>query len=151
MSTQPLLSRMRVLVVDDDPVDVRLTLEALLQGKLRVFSEAVYDGFEALAYLRKEGRFADVRRPDLILLDLNMPKKDGREVLAAIKTDPNLRRIPVVIFTTSNAEKDVIKSYDLGANAYVVKPVDLDQLIIVVNQIQDFWLSTVKLPLELEG
>jgi chemotaxis family two-component system response regulator Rcp1 len=146
MLTEPSLSILRVLLVDDDPVDVRLTLSALRQGKVHLFAEAVHDGVEAMAYLRREGRFADARPPDLILLDLNMPKMDGREVLTAIRADPNLHNIPVVVLTTSRAEQDVIKSYDLGANAYVVKPVDLDQVVSVVNEIEEFWLTIVKLP-----
>ena len=146
MPTQPLLTPLHVLLVDDDPVDVRLTLEALRQGKVHVDSEAVRDGMEAMAYLRHEGAYADAPRPDLILLDLNMPKMDGREVLTAVRADPDLRRIPVVVLTTSKSERDVIKSYDLGANAYVVKPVDLDQVTRVVQDIEDFWLTIVKLP-----
>jgi chemotaxis family two-component system response regulator Rcp1 len=105
------------------------------------------DGVEAMAFLRREGKYADAPRPDLILLDLNMPRKDGREVLAEIKDDPDLRRIPVVILTTSTAERDIMESYNLHANCYIAKPVDLDQFLDVVKSIEDFWLTIVRLPL----
>ena len=136
----------QILLVDDDPVDVRLTQEALREGKVFASIESVFDGVEAMAYLRREGPYGKARKPDLILLDLNMPRKDGREVLSEIKSDPALRHIPVVILTTSSADQDVIKTYDLGANAYVVKPVDLDQLVTIVQKIEEFWFTIVKLP-----
>jgi len=135
-----------ILVVEDNPGDVRLTVEALKEGKVRNNLSVVADGVEALAFLRREGKYADAARPDLILLDLNLPKKDGREVLAEIKEDPNLRRIPVVVLTTSQEEKDILQAYDLRANAYITKPVDLDQFLTVVRSIEDFWLTIVKLP-----
>ncbi len=135
-----------ILLVEDNPGDVRLTREAMRDAKMRNTIRIVTDGVEALAFLRREGQYADAPRPDVILLDLNLPKKDGREVLAEIKTDPNLRRIPVVILTTSEAEEDILKAYDLHANAYVAKPVDLDKFITVVKSIEDFWLEIVKLP-----
>jgi two-component system, chemotaxis family, response regulator Rcp1 len=138
----------RILVVDDDPVDVRLMLEALRESKVLAIMDTVNDGMEAMAYLRREGQYSRAIRPDLVLLDLNMPKKDGREVLGEIKVDPDLRRIPVVILTTSNADRDIIQTYDMGANAYVVKPVDLDQLVTIVKKIEDFWFSIVRLPSE---
>lgn len=135
-----------ILLVEDSLGDVRLTKEALKEGKVLNNLNVVGDGVEALAFLRKEGPYVNTTRPDLILLDLNLPKKDGREVLAAIKNDPDLKRIPVVILTTSSAEKDVLKSYDLHANCYVTKPVDFEQFITVVKSVEDFWLTVVKLP-----
>ncbi|MEE9201021.1 MAG: response regulator [Candidatus Brocadiales bacterium] len=135
-----------ILLVEDDHGDVELIKEALKESKMQNSLDVVEDGEEALAFLRREGRFADAAEPDLILLDLNLPKKDGREVLAEIKEDPALRRIPVVVLTTSEAEKDILKSYDLHANCYITKPVDLDQFIKIVKSIQDFWLTIVKLP-----
>ena len=135
-----------ILLVEDNPGDVRLTLEAFKEGKILNRLSVVGDGVEAMAFLRREGNYSNVPRPDLILLDLNMPRKDGREVLAEIKKDPELRRIPVIILTTSQAEQDILKSYDLHANCYITKPVDLDQFNTVVKNIQDFWLTIVKLP-----
>ena len=135
-----------ILLVEDNPGDVRLTQEVLRDGKVRNTLRVAGDGVEAMAMLRREGDFASSPRPDLILLDLNLPKKDGRKVLAEIKADPYLHRIPVVILTTSKAEEDVLKSYDLHANCYITKPVDLDQFIKVVRMIEDFWLSIVVLP-----
>ena len=137
-----------ILLVEDSPGDVRLTVEALRDGKVLNNLSVATDGVEALAFLRREGLHADAPRPDLILLDLNMPKKDGREVLAEIKSDDQLRRIPVVILTTSEAEQDIVKSYDLHANCYITKPVDFDQFIAVVQSVEDFWLTMVKLPTE---
>lgn len=137
-----------ILLVEDNPGDVRLVLETLKENKLRNSLDVVEDGVEALVFLGREGKYADAPRPDLILLDLNLPKKDGREVLAEIKADENLRRIPVVILTTSKAEEDILKAYDLNANCYVTKPVDLDQFIKVVKSIEEFWLTIVKLPAE---
>jgi len=135
-----------ILLVEDNAGDVRLTQEALDDGKVHNNMRVVKDGVEALAYLRREGKYANVPRPDLILLDLNLPKKDGREVLAEIKGDKVLKRIPVVVLTTSRAERDVLKAYDLHANCYITKPVDLDQFITVVRSIEDFWFTIVKLP-----
>ena len=137
-----------ILLVEDNPGDVRLTVEALREGKVTNSLSVAKDGVEALAFLRREGSFANAPQPDLILLDLNLPRKDGREVLAAIKADPIFRRIPVVVLTSSDAEQDILKSYDLHANCYVTKPVDLDKFIHVVESIQDFWLSVVRLPPE---
>ncbi len=134
------------MLVEDNPGDVRLTQEALREGKVRNHLHVAPDGVEALAYLRREGRHAKARHPDLILLDLNLPKKSGREVLAEIKADPELRRIPVVILTVSKAEEDVLKSYNLHANCYITKPVDLEQFLGVVKSIEDFWLTVVMLP-----
>ena len=135
-----------LLLVEDNPGDVRLTQEALREGKVRNHLHVAADGVEALAYLRREGEHAKAPQPDLILLDLNLPKKSGREVLAEIKADPVLRRIPVVILTVSKAEEDVLKSYNLHANCYITKPVDLDQFLEVVKSIEDFWLTVVVLP-----
>jgi CheY-like chemotaxis protein len=133
-------------MVEDNPGDVRLTREALREAKVRNHIHVLTDGVEALAYLRRQGRYANASRPDVILLDLNLPKKDGREVLAEIKVDPNLLRIPVVILTSSEAEEDILKAYNLHANAYVAKPVGLEQFMAVVRQIEGFWLEIVKLP-----
>jgi chemotaxis family two-component system response regulator Rcp1 len=135
-----------ILLVEDNPGDVRLTQEAFREGKIRVNLHIVRDGEEAMAFLRNEGEFEKVPRPDLILLDLNLPRKDGREVLAELKGDDDLKSIPVVILTVSKAEEDVLKTYHLNANAYIVKPVDLDQFIKVIRVIEDFWLSVVTLP-----
>ena len=135
-----------ILLVEDNPGDVRLTKEALKEGKVYSNLHWAKDGVEALEFLRHKGRFADVPRPDIILLDLNLPKKDGREVLAEIKNDENLKRIPVVILTTSKAEEDVLRSYQLHANCYVTKPVDLEKFILVVQSIDMFWLTVVTLP-----
>jgi two-component system, chemotaxis family, response regulator Rcp1 len=135
-----------ILLVEDNPGDVRLTREALREGKVRNNLHVAQDGVEALRFLRREGEHADAVRPDLILLDLNLPKKDGRQVLEEIKNDPELRTIPVVVLTSSQAEQDICRAYDLYANAYVTKPVDLDQFITVVRSIESFWLTIVKLP-----
>jgi two-component system, chemotaxis family, response regulator Rcp1 len=136
----------KVLLVEDNAGDVRLTKEALKEGRLLNSLEVVGDGVEALSFLRREPKYADAVQPDLILLDLNLPKKDGRQVLAEIKADPQLRRIPVVVLTTSSAEEDVLKTYDLHANCYITKPVDLEQFMRVIKSIEDFWVSIVKLP-----
>ncbi len=146
MRVKDLGGPVEILLVEDSPGDVRLTREALKEGKILNNLNVMGDGVEALAFLRKQGPYANATRPDLVLLDLNLPKKDGREVLAEIKNDPDLKRIPVVILTTSSAEKDVLKSYDLHANCYVTKPVDFDQFITVVKSVEDFWLTVVKLP-----
>jgi CheY-like chemotaxis protein len=135
-----------ILLVEDNPGDVRLTKEALQDAKVRNTMETVPDGVEAMAFLRKEGRYQHSTRPDLILLDLNLPKKSGLEVLKEVKADEDLRRIPVVVLTTSQAEQDIVKSYDLHANAYIAKPVELCQFIAVVKAIEDFWLEIVRLP-----
>ena len=137
-----------VLLVEDNPGDVRLTREALREGKMRNNLSVAPDGVEALAFLRREGKYADAPRPHVILLDLNLPKKDGREVLEEVKADPMLRSIPVVILTSSEAERDIAQAYALHANCYVTKPVDLDQFITVVKSIEDFWFTIVKLPPE---
>ncbi len=146
MSSQMIGRPIEILLVEDNPGDVRLTQEALKEGKVRNKLHVVEDGVEALAFLRQEGEYAESPRPDLILLDLNLPRKNGREVLAEIKEHPNLRRIPVVILTVSQAEEDVLRTYDLHANCYVTKPVDLEQFIKVVASIEDFWLTIVRLP-----
>jgi chemotaxis family two-component system response regulator Rcp1 len=135
-----------ILLVEDNPGDVRLTQEALKEGKVLNNLHVVEDGVEAMAFLRQEGQYADVPRPDVILLDLNLPRKNGREVLAEVKADEDLRRIPVVILTVSQAEEDILKSYDLNGNCYVTKPLDLDQFIKVVKSIEEFWLTIVTLP-----
>jgi chemotaxis family two-component system response regulator Rcp1 len=135
-----------ILLVEDNPGDVRLTIEALKEGRVNNRLQVAHDGVEALQILRQEGQYAGAAHPELILLDLNLPKKDGREVLAEIKADPKLRRIPVVVLTTSEADEDVLKSYDLHANCYITKPVDLNRFIAVVKSIEDFWLTIVKLP-----
>jgi CheY-like chemotaxis protein len=135
-----------ILLVEDSPGDVRLTLEAFKEGKLANRVHVVGDGVEAMAYLRREGPYATAWRPDIILLDLNLPKKDGREVLAEIKVDEDIKRIPVVVLTTSQAEQDILKAYELHANCYITKPVDLDQFLRVVQSVEDFWLTIVKLP-----
>jgi len=135
-----------ILLVEDNPGDVRLTEEALKIGKILNRLSVVNDGVEALAFLRREGKYANAPRPDLIMLDLNLPKKDGREVLAEVKSDDDLKRIPVVVLTISKAEEDILKTYNLHANCYVTKPVDLNQFLTVVKAVEDFWLTIVKLP-----
>lgn len=135
-----------VLLVEDDPGDVLMTKEAfddhIVSNRLHV----VGNGVDALAFLRREGEYSEAARPDLVLLDLNLPRKDGREVLAEVKSDPELRRIPVVVLTTSEAEEDIVGTYDLHANAYVTKPVDFDQFIKAVRKLDDFFVTVVKLP-----
>ena len=135
-----------VLLVEDDPGDVELTTEAFKEGKIVVNLTVIEDGVKALAYLRREAPYAGAVRPDLILLDLNLPKKDGREVLRDIKSDEHLKGIPVVVLSTSDAEVDILKTYGLGANCYINKPVQLDQFTKVVRAIEEFWFSLVKLP-----
>ena len=137
-----------ILMVEDNPADVRLTQEAFRNGKIHNTLSVARDGVEAIDYLHRRGRFADAPRPDLILLDLNLPRKNGREVLAEIKADPSLMRIPVVVLTTSRAETDVMKTYNLHANCYVVKPADLDEFLDVVKSIEHFWLKAATLPTE---
>jgi CheY-like chemotaxis protein len=145
--TQPTVGRqIEVLLVEDDPGDVLMTREAFEDHKVKNQLHVVNDGAEAMAFLRREGQYADVPRPDLVLLDLNLPRMDGREVLNAIKSDPDLASIPVVILTTSEAEEDVLRSYSLHANAYVTKPVDFERFIKVVRQIDEFFVSVVRLP-----
>jgi CheY-like chemotaxis protein len=137
-----------ILLIEDNAGDARLAREALRDAKVVNNLSWMADGVEAMSYLRREGQYATAPRPDLILLDLNLPRKDGREVLATIKADERLKRIPVVILTTSQAEEDIARAYHLNANCYISKPVDLDQFIKVVKTIEDFWLKIVKLPSE---
>jgi len=141
-NTEPI----EILLVEDNPGDARLTLEAMREAKVRNRIHVVEDGVEAMEFLRRQGRFGDAPRPDLILLDLNLPRKDGREVLAEVKADPELKRIPVVVLTTSRAEEDVLRAYNLHANCYVTKPVDLEQFMKIVGQIDEFWVKVVTLP-----
>ena len=138
----------KILLVEDNPGEVRLTQEAMRDCKINNKISVAQDGEEALAFLRQEGPYAGQERPNLILLDLNLPKKDGRQVLAEIKADPNLKRIPVVVLTTSKAEQDILKAYNLHANCYITKPVDMNQFMEVVKMIEGFWLTIVKLPPE---
>jgi len=141
------LSRpIELLLVEDNPGDVRLTKEALKDGKVLNNLSVVSDGVEALAFLRREGEYGEAPRPDMVLLDLNLPRKDGREVLEEVKTDPDLKRIPVVVLTTSKAEQDIMKSYELHANCFITKPVDFNKFMDVVKAIEAFWLTIVKLP-----
>ena len=146
MSSQKTARPIEILMVEDNRGDVRLTQEALKEGKVRNNLHVARDGVEALSFLHKEGKHAQVPRPDLILLDLNLPKKDGRAVLEEIKEDSDLRRIPVVVLTISKAEEDILKSYNLHANCYVTKPVELEQFMTVVRSVEDFWLTIVRLP-----
>jgi CheY-like chemotaxis protein len=135
-----------ILLIEDSPSDAALTIEAIQAGKISNNLNRVADGVEAMAYLRQQGEFAKSPRPDLIMLDLNLPKKDGREVLRELKSDPSLRLIPIIVLTTSRADKDVLQSYELNANCYITKPVDFEQFIEVVKSIEHFWLSVVTLP-----
>ena len=137
---------MEILLVEDNPGDVRLTREALAEARVQNTLSVASDGIEALEFLHRRGRFEAATRPDLILLDLNLPRKDGRELLAEIKIDPELKRIPVVVLTTSQAEQDIVRSYNLHANCYVTKPLDLEKFLSVMRALEDFWLSIVKLP-----
>jgi chemotaxis family two-component system response regulator Rcp1 len=146
MTSGKTIKPIEILLVEDNPGDVRLTKEALKDGKVLNSLNVAKDGVEAMAFLRREGKYTDAVRPDLILLDLNLPKKDGREVLTEIKNDLKLKRIPVVILTVSKAEEDIIRTYELHANCYIAKPVDLDRFIEVVKAIEDFWFTIVKLP-----
>jgi chemotaxis family two-component system response regulator Rcp1 len=136
----------KILLVEDNPADARLAEEALKENKISNHLNIVRDGVEAMAFLRRSGKYAGMSRPDLILLDLNLPKKDGREVLAEIKQDPELRRIPIVVLTTSKSDEDVLRSYDLHANCYITKPVDFEQFTQAVRAVKDFWFTIVKLP-----
>ncbi len=145
----PTLARpAEILLVEDSPGDVRLMQEALREGKVANRVHVVSDGEQAMAFLRREPPYADAPRPDLVLLDLNLPKKDGREVLAEMKADPDLHRIPVVVLTTSQAEEDILRAYDLHANCYMTKPVDLMQFLELVKSIELYWLMMVRLPQE---
>ncbi|MFA5500983.1 MAG: response regulator [Candidatus Omnitrophota bacterium] len=146
MKNNDCFSPIEILLVEDNPADVRLTIETLKDEKICNNLHIVNDGEEALQFLRRQGKHSDAQRPDLILLDLNLPKIDGRQVLKEIKTDDNLKVIPVVVLTVSKAEEDVMKSYNLHANCYITKPVDLEQFSKVARAIQDFWLTIVKLP-----
>ncbi|MGB5056359.1 MAG: response regulator [Nitrospirales bacterium] len=135
-----------ILLIEDNPADIRLTQEAFREARLQNTLHVVQDGVSAMAFIRQTAPFQQAPRPDLILLDLNLPKKDGREVLKEIKSDPHIRTIPVVVLTTSDDEADVLRSYDLHANAYLVKPIDILQFIKMIQSLEDFWLSVVKLP-----
>jgi two-component system response regulator len=146
LSSEEHAEAIEVLLVEDDPGDVLLIQEAFADNKVRNRLHSVSDGVDALRFLRREGEYADAPRPDLILLDLNLPRKDGREVLEEIKSDEILKRIPVVVLTTSKAEEDVVRTYNLHANCYVTKPVDLEKFMVVVKSIDVFWLTVVTLP-----
>lgn len=146
MNNEGMARSIEILLVEDSPGDVRLTQEALKDAKMRNNLHVVGDGVEAMAFLNKKGKYANAPRPDLIFLDLNLPKKDGREVLAEIKSDENLKRIPVVVLTISKSEEDIFRSYNLHANCYVTKPIDFDQFTTVVKAIENFWFTIVKLP-----
>ena len=146
MSSAILVRPFDILLVEDNAADVRLTIEAFKDAKVRNVIHVAKDGVEAMSFLHREGKFASASHPDIILLDLNLPKKDGREVLTEIKSDENLKRIPVVILTTSKSEEDILRTYNGHANCYINKPVDLDQFINVVRTIESFWLTIVKLP-----
>lgn len=146
MSDGPKCGPIEILLVEDNPADVRLTIEALKEGKVANEINVAADGVEALAFLRREGKYENAPEPDLILLDLNLPKKNGREVLAEVKTDYRLKRIPVVILTSSQAETDIVATYNLHANCYITKPVDFGQFINVIRSIENFWFKIVKLP-----
>ena len=145
------VNRVEILLAEDNPGDARLTLEGFRDAKVKNNITVVEDGIEALAFLRKQGKYANAVRPDLILLDLNMPKKDGREVLAEIKSDENLKSIPVLVFTVSSAERDILETYDLQANAFITKPIDFDEFTAVVKSMEEFWLAIVKLPRDANG
>ena len=136
----------QILLVEDNPDDIRLTQEALKEGTIRNELHVVKDGVEAIEFLKRKGKYIAHQTPDIILLDLNLPRKDGREVLAEIKSDENLKLIPVIILTTSDADLDIQKSYKLHANCFITKPVDLDQFIFIIRQIETFWFTVVKLP-----
>jgi chemotaxis family two-component system response regulator Rcp1 len=146
MDSQKISKPAEILLVEDNPGDVRLTQECFKESKISNNLSVVMDGQEAIDFLQQKGKFANAPRPDLILLDLNLPRKDGREVLAEIKADPDLRKIPVVVLTISKAEQDVLKTYDMHANCFITKPIDLDQFAVIVKSIEDFWLTIVRLP-----
>lgn len=149
MNIQPIAMPIEILLVEDNPGDAQLTQIAVEDSKMSIKLNVVEDGVEAMTFLRKQGNYAKAPCPDLILLDLNLPRKDGREVLAEIKHDNILKRIPVVVLTTSQAEEDILKAYDLCANCYITKPVDFDQFVKIVQSIEHFWFTIVKLPSEL--
>jgi len=146
MNNEEISKNIEILLVEDNPADIRLAQEAFKDAKVHNVLYTVGDGVEAMAFLRRQGKYAEVGRPDLILLDLNLPKKDGREVLAEIKTDERLKLIPVVILTVSKDEEDILKTYNLHANCYITKPIDFEQFMKVVKGIEEFWLTIVKLP-----
>lgn len=146
MIVEPNMTSIEVLIIEDNPADVDLVIEAFKDGKLTINLVVAEDGAEAMAYLRKEGEYKSATIPDLVLLDLNMPIKNGFEVLDEMKQDPELKRIPIIIMTISKAEEDVLRSYNLHANAYIVKPVELNQFLNTIRSIENFWLSMVKLP-----
>jgi chemotaxis family two-component system response regulator Rcp1 len=148
MNTENLGKPIDILLVEDNPGDARLALESLKESKIRNTIHWVQDGLEAMKFMHRQGNYENAPRPDLILLDLNMPKMDGREVLAEIKSDDDLKRIPVVIFTISKAEEDILKTYDLHANCYITKPLDLNRFLKVIQSIEDYWLTIVRLPKE---
>lgn len=148
MNAKAISRQIEVLLVDDNPGDARLTRIAFEEGNMQIHLNVVEDGVEAMAFLRKQGKYAEVAHPDLVLLDLNLPKKSGTEVLAQIKADETLKRIPVVILTTSQADKDILEAYNLYANCYITKPVDFDQFVSIIKSIEDFWFTIVKLPSE---
>ncbi|AVH66120.1 response regulator [Nostoc sp. 'Peltigera membranacea cyanobiont' 213] len=148
MNTTKAIMPIEVLLVEDNPGDAQLTRIALEDSKISIHLNVVEDGVEAMAFLRKQGQYIRVAHPDIVLLDLNLPRKDGREVLAEIKADEKLKRIPVVVLTTSQAEEDIIKAYNLSANCYITKPVDFDQFVKIVQSIENFWFAIVKLPPE---
>ncbi len=139
-------STITILLIEDNPGDVRLTQEAFKEGRKNVNLDVVMDGVEAINYLYKKGEYQDKKSPDLILLDLNLPKMDGREVLEKVKNDDNLRRIPIIVLTTSDADQDILKSYNLHVNCYLNKPVDFDKFFDIIQKIEDFWLTTAILP-----
>lgn len=151
MSNRKIDKCVEILLIEDNPADVRLTMEALKEGKLNNNISVVEDGEEALAFLRRDGKYANAPRPDLVLLDLNLPKKRGCEVLAEIKEDPELKHIPVVVLTISENEEDIFKAYKLHVNCYITKPVNLEQFITVVKAIKEFWFTIVKLPKEVNN
>ena len=148
MSAAPAARPIEILMVEDSVDDIEITIEALKDAKVRNNLNTVRDGVQAMAYLHRQGEFREATRPDVILLDLNMPRMDGRQVLEAIKSDPELQRIPVVVLTTSEAEEDILRAYELHANCYITKPVDMSQFIKVVRSIEDFWFTVVRLPPE---
>ncbi|MEH2152421.1 MAG: response regulator [Nostoc sp.] len=148
MRTITAIMPIEVLLVEDNPGDAQLTRIALEESKISIHLNVVEDGVEAMAFLRKQDKYVKAAHPDIVLLDLNLPRKDGREVLAEIKGDENLKRIPVVVLTTSQAEEDILKAYNLCANCYITKPVDFDQFVKIVQSIENFWFAIVKLPPE---
>ena len=149
MSTVSELGRpVHILLVEDNPGDVELTKQGLREGKVKVHLDVATDGAQAMAFLRRKGAYGDADRPDIILLDLNLPGKDGREVLAEIRDDPELETIPIAVLTTSDADEDILQAYKLKANCYITKPVDFDQFVKIVHQIKAFWFTIVNLPPE---